>query len=228
MSNIKYQISSVVIKICGVTTPEDALMCAEAGANLLGLNFYTKSPRYIELGKARRIVEALHSELGSGCPLLIGVFVNTEASEIARLIDAVGLDAAQLSGDEGPDVQAALSKRGIKAIRPRDVREAVDMAAAFTNHAPEDNRLPALMIDAYHPALYGGTGQQTSTDIALAAKEAVPRLMLAGGLKPENVAEQVRLIQPWGVDVASGVEAGQPGIKDIERVRVFVEAVKQA
>jgi phosphoribosylanthranilate isomerase len=83
-----------------------------------------------------------------------------------------------------------------------------------------------LVVDAYHPALYGGSGQQTSVDIALVAKRAAPRLMLAGGLTPDNVAEQLRLIQPWGVDVASGVEGNQPGIKDPERVRAFITAVR--
>jgi phosphoribosylanthranilate isomerase len=218
--------SKVVIKICGITTPDDALMCAESGADIIGLNFYTKTPRYIDPDKARRIVEALEHEIGAGRPRLIGIFVNARADEIARVIDVVGLDAAQLSGDEGPDVQAALGRRGIKSIRPRDAAEAVDMAGVFTAHVPEDTRLPTLVVDAYHPALYGGTGQQTSLDIALAAKGIAPRLMLAGGLKPENVAEQIRLIRPWGVDVASGVEGNQPGIKDPERVRAFITAVR--
>jgi phosphoribosylanthranilate isomerase len=226
MSNIKSQMSNVVIKICGVTRPEDALMCAEAGADLLGLNFHSKSPRYVKPDMACLIVHALRQELGSSCPLLIGVFVNADAGKMARLIDTVGLDAAQLSGDETQDTLVALGDRVIKAIRPRDAAEAVKMATAFRRQQSESNRLPSLVVDAYHPALYGGTGQQTSVDIALAAKKRVSRLMLAGGLTPENVADQVRLIRPWGVDVASGVEK-QPGIKDREQVHAFIAAARQ-
>lgn len=218
--------SKVVIKICGLTMPDNALMCAETGVDIIGLNFYPKSPRYIEPDKARRVVEALERVIGAERPRLIGIFVNAGADEIARVIDAVGLDAAQLSGDEGPDVQAALGRRGIKAIRPRDAAEAVDLAVTFQAHPPEDARLPTLVVDAYHPALYGGTGQQTGVDIALAAKGIAPRLMLAGGLTPDNVAEQVRLIRPWGVDVAGGVEGDRPGIKDQERVRAFITAIR--
>jgi phosphoribosylanthranilate isomerase len=96
----------------------------------------------------------------------------------------------------------------------------------FLKYAPEDARLPSLLVDAYHKKLYGGTGEQTSIEIARAVQEAVPRLMLAGGLSPENVTERVRAIRPWGVDVASGVENGQPGIKDHERICAFVLATR--
>lgn len=225
MSNVKSEASNVVIKICGVTRLEDALMCAEAGADIIGLNFYPKSPRYVQRDKARRIVEALGQ--GTGRPLIIGLFVNADVFEMANLFDAIGLDAAQFSGDETPDLQAALGRRSFKAICPRDAAEAASMASAFRAHAPEDDRLPTLIVDAYHPALYGGTGRQTSVDIALAAKRQVPRMMLAGGLTPENVAEQVRLIRPWGVDVASGVEK-EPGIKDRKLVRAFIDAARSA
>lgn len=228
MSNINYQISNVAVKICGVTRPDNALMCAEAGADLIGLNLHPKSPRYVTPDMARLIAHALRHDLGALCPLLIGVFVNTEVDEIARQMDLIGLDAVQLSGDETRDALDALGDRGIKTIRPRDTAEAAALATLYQVHRPEDERLPGLVVDAYHPALYGGTGQQTSIDIALAARKAAPRLMLAGGLKPDNVAEQVRLIQPWGVDVASGVEGDRPGIKDAERVREFITAVRQA
>jgi phosphoribosylanthranilate isomerase len=220
------QMSKVVIKICGITTAENALMCAEAGADIIGLNFYPRSPRCVEPNRARSIIETLEGELGTRRPLVIGLFVNAEPGEIVRHIDMLGLDAVQLSGNEPPEAQAALNRRGIKAIRPRSVEEATDMAFAFKLFTPEDGRLPSLIIDAYHPELYGGTGQQASVDIALAARNAVPRLLLAGGLTPENVAEQIALIRPWGVDVASGVEAGQPGIKDRGRVEAFVRAVQ--
>ncbi len=216
----------IKIKICGVTTLDNALMCASAGADMLGLNCYPPSPRYIEPQAARWITDGLRAELGDLCPTLIGVFVNEDADAIARIMDAAGLDAAQLSGDESPDVVAALQGRAYKAIRPRNRDEALELAADFLRHAPDDARLPSLLLDAYHKELYGGTGEQASVEVALAVKEIAPRLMLAGGLKPENIAGRVRAIPCWGVDVASGVEGSQPGIKVQERVRVFVDAVR--
>lgn len=214
------------IKMCGVTTLDDALLCAGAGADILGLNFYPPSPRYLAPEKARAISDGLRRALGDACPLLVGVFANASAHEIASIIQAVGLDAAQLSGDESPDALARLGGRSFKAIRPRSQDEALELAGRFLlGHLPGDERLPSLLVDAYHRELYGGTGEQASVDVALAAKEIAPRLMLAGGLTPENVAGRVTAIQPWGVDVASGVERA-PGVKDAARVRAFVAAVR--
>jgi len=215
------------VKICGVTTLDDALRCAEAGADLLGLNFYPPSPRYLPPDRARLLAAGLRSLLGTACPLLVGVFVNADAATIRRILDEVGLDAAQLSGDEPPDTLAALDGRAYKALRPRDGVKAVENARTFAAYAPRGERLPALLVDAYHPQLYGGTGEQASEDVARAITAVVPRLMLAGGLTPENVAARVRAIRLWGVDVASGVERA-PGVKDIERVRAFIAAVKSA
>ncbi|MEW6578589.1 MAG: phosphoribosylanthranilate isomerase [Chloroflexota bacterium] len=215
------------VKICGVTSLDDALRCAEAGADLLGLNFYPSSPRYLPPERARQIVAGLRSLLGSTCPLLVGVFVNESAAAIARILDEVGLDAAQLSGDEPPETLAALDGRAFKALRPRDVHEACASAQAVLPHAPGDDRLPTLLVDAYHPLLYGGTGESASEEVARAVTEIAPRVMLAGGLTPENVAGRVRAIRPWGVDVASGVERA-PGVKDIGRVQAFIAAVKLA
>lgn len=216
------------IKICGIKTLENALMCAEAGADLLGLNFYLPSPRYITPEAARVITDGLRAALGEQCPVLVGVFVNATAGELARVIEVAGLDAAQLSGDEPLDVVQALNGRAIKSLRPRDAQHAAELAAQFAPHGSNDERLPALLVDAYHKELYGGTGEQANIDVALAVRAQTPRLMLAGGLKPENVAERVRAIRPWGVDTASGVEAGTPGVKDPVRVRALIEQVKQA
>lgn len=216
------------IKICGVTTLDNALACAEAGADLIGLNFYARSPRCVTSDTARDIAGGLRAALGDDCPLLVGVFVNASTEEIAGVIAAVGLDAAQLSGDEPPETLRALSGRGIKALRPRDPAEAETLALNYAPHAPRDGRLPSLLVDAYHPVLYGGTGASASADVAQAVMARVPRLMLAGGLAPENVGERVRALRPWGVDVASGVENGTPGVKDLARVRAFVAAVRAA
>lgn len=215
------------IKICGVTSLDDALRCAEAGADLLGLNFYSSSPRYLAPERARLIAAGLRVVLGTACPLLVGVFVNAAAAAIARILDDVGLDAAQLSGDEPPQTLAALDGRAFKALRPRDAAAAQDVARLFAAHAPRDERLPALLVDAYHPQLYGGTGETAGEDVARAALGVVPRVMLAGGLTPDNVAARVRAIRPWGVDVASGIERA-PGVKDMALVRAFIAAVNHA
>ncbi|MBN1680765.1 MAG: phosphoribosylanthranilate isomerase [Anaerolineae bacterium] len=220
------------IKLCGVTTVEDAAACvqagrcARAGVDMLGLNFYRPSPRYISPDTARQITDTLRGTLGNACPVFVGVFVNETADAIQQIIDAAGLDAAQLSGDEPVEVLAQLQGRAFKGIRPRSVQDALQQVAIYLSYAPEDERLPSLLVDAFHKHLYGGTGEQASLDIALAVKQRVPRLMLAGGLKPENVSERVRAIQPWGVDTASGVESGQPGVKDISRVSAFIAAVR--
>lgn len=215
------------VKVCGVTTVDDALMCAEAGADMLGLNFYPPSPRYLTLEVAQQIVHHLRLERKEKCPLLVGVFVNLDANEIVHVMQAVGLDAAQLSGDESEAVLAGLNGCGFKAIRPRRRAAAVELAAAYLTHAPQGERLPSILVDAYHKDLYGGTGEQASVEVARAIKAVAPRLMLAGGLTPDNTAERVRAIQPWGVDTASGVES-QPGIKDLARVRDFIAAVREA
>ncbi len=216
------------VKICGVTALENALLCAEAGADLFGLNFYPPSPRAITPEAARSLTDGLRAALGAACPVLVGVFVNARPAEIARIMAVAGLDAAQLSGDESAGTLAALEGRGIKAIRPRDRAEALALTRSFLPHAAPDERLPALLLDAYHPALYGGTGEEASVEVARAVRALVPRLMLAGGLNPANVADRVRAIRPWAVDVASGVEGGQPGIKDPDRVRAFIAAVRAA
>jgi L-amino acid N-acyltransferase YncA/phosphoribosylanthranilate isomerase len=215
------------VKICGVKTLEDALLCAEAGADMLGLNFYAPSPRSIDPATARAITDGLRADLGDQCPVLIGVFVNETADTLNDTIHAAGLDGAQLSGYETPDTLAALNGRGIKAIRPQNLDEALKLAGMFLRYAAEDERLPALLIDAYHEALYGGTGEEASLEVALAVKDIEPRIMLAGGLKPENVADRVRAIQPWGVDVASGVER-TPGVKDRDRVIAFIRAARNS
>jgi phosphoribosylanthranilate isomerase len=210
------------VKICGVTALDNALMCAQAGADLLGLNFYPPSPRSVAPDAARQITDGLRAALGDQCPALVGVVVNLSADEIARLIEIAGLDAAQLSGDEPPETLAALHGRAFKAIRPQSRAEAVELAGRFLRSAPEDERLPSLLVDAYHKKLYGGTGEQASVEVALAVKEIAPRLMLAGGLTPENIADRTRAILPWGVDVATGVESA-PGIKDRGQVYAFIE-----
>lgn len=216
------------VKICGIRSPENALMVACAGADLIGLNFYPKTPRYVDPEKARDISSALRDALGEHCPTLVGVFVNASADEVRETVAKVGLDFAQLSGDEPAELVRALGGIAFKAIRPADKAGALQSTAEIAELFPVDSLAPSLLLDAHHPKLYGGTGETAGADIALAVNAAVPRLMLAGGLDPQNVAERIRAIKPWAVDVASGVEAGTPGIKAEPKVRAFIQAVRLA
>lgn len=209
------------VKICGLTRLEDARAALEAGADFLGFNFYPPSPRYIVPERAAEIIAALPE---AAC--CVGVFVNAELATVQKIMEACHLDYAQLSGDESPDFVQTLSPRAFKALRPRSTEEAEAWAAAYAPLGPADSAAPALLIDAYRPGQYGGTGQQG--DWALAARLAPRyRLFLAGGLTPESVADAVRRAQPWGVDVASGVESA-PGIKDRDRMRRFIQEAKRA
>lgn len=212
------------VKICGITQLEDAHMAVEAGADMLGFNFYSQSKRYIEPEKARELCETLRQLFGTDCPLLGGVFVNEIVSNIQSIRNSVGLDFVQLSGDESDSVMAELHGLAFKAIRPSTVSQALEDVTYFEPYFPTDERLPSLLLDAYHPNEYGGTGLQAADETALAVKARVPRLMLAGGLTPENVASRIRALSPWGVDVASGVEGDQPGIKDHAKVKAFIKA----
>ncbi len=220
---------TIRVKICGLTSYEDALAAAQAGADLLGFNFFKKSPRFIKPEDAQPICDRLRTELGHDCPVLIGLFVNEVVGIISATTRKVGLNGAQLSGDESDNLLAELRGIGYKAIRPINQAQALDDTAYFAPYFPTNEHFPSLLLDAYHPQLYGGTGEQASTEVALAVKTQVPRLMLAGGLTPENVAERIKAIQPWGVDVASGVEnADQPGRKDAGKMRAFIKAAKNA
>lgn len=222
------------IKICGVTRFEDALTSAEPaddipGADIIGLNFYGDSIRSISREDARHLVYRLKATLADDCPLLIGVFVNHTEDFIRETIDMVGLDAAQLSGDELPRLSEALDGIAYKAIQPQSVSEAQRLVETYASYAPDDERIPQILVDAYHPKLFGGTGEEANLEVALAVKEMVPRMMLAGGLKPSNIQARIETIQPWGVDVASGVESSAyPGIKDAAMVRAFIANVRMA
>jgi len=216
------------VKICGIRSLENALMVAHTGANLIGLNFYPGTPRYVAPALAREIALRLREALGDSCPTLVGVFVNASADELREIVETVGLDFAQLSGDEPAETVEALRDIAFKAIRPADEAAALAEAEGLRSTFPLCEDAPSILLDAYSRELYGGTGETASEGIALAVKAAAPRLMLAGGLNPQNVAERVKRVRPWGVDVASGVEAGTPGLKDAGKVRAFIEAVRAA
>ena len=156
-------------------------------------------------------------------PKLVGVFVNASVTEIAAVVEQVGLDFVQLHGHETVDWFADLGGRAYKAMRPADGAAAQAQAEQFAPLGCAAG--PCLMIDAYDPQAYGGTGKQTDWHVAAALARQYPRLLLAGGLTPANVAAAIDLVQPWGVDVASGVEA-EPGRKDHDKVRQFVRNVR--
>ncbi len=218
-----------IVKICGITTYDDALAAAEAGADMLGFNFYKRSPRYISPDAALVICDSLREILGKMCPVLIGVFVNESVANISVVTNDVGLNAAQLSGDESDEMLAELRGIAFKGIRPMNKQMALEDVAYYSKMFPANERLPSLLLDAHHPNLYGGTGQQASNEVALAVREQIPRLMLAGGLNLDNVMDRLQAVQPWGVDVASGVEVeDQPGVKDHEKMAAFIRAAKGA
>lgn len=207
------------VKICGLTSLDEALAATEAGADLLGFNFYPPSPRYVETQACREIVAGLRR---CGCrAILVGVFVNAPPESVRRTLDDCQLDLAQLSGDEAEGDVRALDGRAFKAIRPRSLAAARDLAARYARR-----EAPALLVDAHHPDLFGGTGQTGDWPAAHALAADYP-LLLAGGLNPENVAQAIRTAGPWGVDVASGVESS-PGVKDIKKLRAFIQAARAA
>ena len=200
------------VKICGITSIEDALMCAEAGADFIGLNFYTKSIRYIEPNLAKEIAAELRKL--SSCPTRVGVFVNETVETMTKILDECDLDLAQLSGTEHEDVVQAMGERGFKVIR--------------NLQSPISNLLrlnpPDFLIDASVKGSYGGSGQ--TADWEEAATVAIKnRVLLAGGLTPQNVARAIQIVKPWGVDVASGVESS-PARKDEAKVKTFIEGAR--
>ena len=224
------------VKICGITNLEDAQVAVDAGADLLGFIFFPKSARYIAPQRAGAIVEAIQNSarstsaegssgeqaeaVRSGPVRFVGVFVNETLATIEAILQAAKLDFAQLHGDEPLATMQALGARAYKALRPVDLSDATAAAARWYNpHATG----PALFIDAYDPHAYGGTGKKADWNVAAALARQYPRFMLAGGLTAANVAAAVEKVQPWAVDVASGVEA-EPGRKDPTQVRAFIHA----
>jgi phosphoribosylanthranilate isomerase len=206
-----------LVKICGLRTVEQALAAADAGADMLGLNF-AQSRRQVSPEQATSITAAVRGAAAGQQPILVGLFVNEAPERMLAIARQCGLDAIQLSGDEPSDLAAELpGYRLLKAIR-LDGRpgEAGWLAAA---QAPAIH----LLLDAHVPGSYGGTG--VLADWEHAAKLASQRpIMLAGGLTPENVGSAIQQVRPWGVDVSSGVETS--GVKDSAKIRAFVAAAR--
>jgi phosphoribosylanthranilate isomerase len=203
------------VKICGITNLADAKAATDAGANALGFNFYEKSLRRVVTADAAQIRSKLPKEIEA-----VGVFVNAKPADINSLRAFVRFDAAQLHGDETPEIvsRVASSLRVIKAFR-------VDANFVLTTL----NRYAeafAFLLDGARAGQYGGTGQTTDWDLARCAATS-HRIILSGGLKVENVAEAIRIVHPYGVDVASGLET-KPGKKDHARLKEFIDEVRRA
>jgi phosphoribosylanthranilate isomerase len=201
------------VKICGITNWTDARRASEAGADFLGFNFYSESPRYISPARAAKIVRRLPEGVAA-----VGVFVNESEPAILAIAQSVGLDYVQLHGDESPEMVARLAKRVrvIKALRVRKPFRSTELVRF--------KRASAILLDGFDKKARGGTGK--TFDWSVAKRSARGRkIFLAGGLTPENAAEADRSAKPFALDVCSGVEA-RPGKKDAARLAAFMKAVR--
>ena len=212
---------SFKIKICGVTNSTDAKLVADAGADAIGLNFFPGSKRFVKPSNARELVKQLPSTVKR-----VGVFVNADYETLALIAEEMELDFVQLHGDETPDFLSKIKHTPvIKAFRCRAGLQPV------ADYLEQCERPPAaVLVDAYDPNEYGGTGKALHWPDVANAKDLlgdVP-LLLAGGLTPENVATAIHEAQPFGVDTASGVESEAPGHKDADLVKAFVSNARTA
>ncbi len=195
-----------VVKICGITNLADAEVAVEAGADALGFNFYRPSPRYIVPSEARRIILRMPENV-----MAVGVFVNEPPESVLEIAREAGVMAVQLHGEESPQYCATLSDHFvIKVLRAEE-----------TNRADTFVSVSALMLDAGNKQLRGGTGSLADWSLATSLRESVPKLFLAGGLSPENIADAIKIVRPYGVDACSCLEEA-PGKKNHEQVRAFI------
>jgi phosphoribosylanthranilate isomerase len=212
----------VRVKICGLTCVEDAVACAEAGADWIGLNFHPPSPRHVAPEAAAEILSVLPDRVTA-----VGVFVDRPPSEVAAIAARLRLGVVQLHGQEPVEDLSAL--RGLRVIRAfrLKIAESWRLVTEFLARADAlGHPLEGVLVDAYVPGQPGGTGMAIDYSV-LDARPPLPRWILAGGLTPENVGERVARARPWMVDVASGVESG-PGRKDPAAVAAFIRAARSA
>jgi phosphoribosylanthranilate isomerase len=200
------------VKVCGLTNLADALIAAEAGADALGFVFVPGSPRYIDPSEAEEIQRHLPPFLS-----LVGVFADAPLKEVRLVAKTCRLSLVQLHGEESPAYCLSLKQRVIKAFRVKDSTSLKGL---------DQYRVEAFLLDSHRPGLLGGTGRTFDWALAGEAKR-YGRLILSGGLTPENVGQSVRVVRPYAVDVGSGVEEG-PGKKDERKVRRFLEEVARA
>lgn len=201
----------VKVKICGITSLEDALTAVDAGADALGFVFYAASPRNVSPEQAGDIIRLLPPFIQT-----VGLFVNEDQTTVNTTADQCGLDVIQLHGEETSEYCTAIRRRVIKAFRVKGFT-ILDLLQQY--------KVAGFLLDAWHPAAHGGTGKTFNWEIAAEATKRGHRIILAGGLTPENIAESIRLVHPYGVDVSSGVESA-PGCKDTSKIRSFIELAK--
>ena len=205
-----YTFPSPIIKICGLTSREQALNCVELGVDWLGLNCWPGSSRYVTPEKTQEIVSALPKSVTT-----VGVFVNESPDLLESIMRETGMNWAQLHGDESLQHCKKLSVSWFKAFR---------VSPEFKVQQIQDYGQKTFLLDAYSKTHYGGSGQTINWKMAESVS-GLGQLILAGGLTPENVSEAVKKVNPWGVDVCSGVES-EPGIKDLSKVKEFVRNVR--
>lgn len=221
-------VGNMWVKVCGIRDVETAIRIADAGADAIGLNFYTKSVRFVSRPMARSIISSLPAGVGK-----VGVFVNAPVPEIAEIARETGLTAVQLHGDETADVVAEVRQLLPDLELIRAWRVGSEGLTPLVEHCVDCRQLGGVwdgcLVDARVEGSYGGTGATAPWELLASewSLHALPPLILAGGLTVENVAQAVRAVHPWGVDVASGVEAS-PGVKSLELVRQFIEQARSA
>jgi len=200
------------IKVCGITNMEDALAAVDYGADALGFVFYQGSPRCVS-------PETVHQIICSLPPLVttIGVFVNEDRQKISEIMQYAGIDILQLHGDETPDMCDAWH-RVIRALRVKDLTD-LKILESY-------NKASAFLLDTYSPEHFGGTGQMFNWDIAVEAKR-FGKIILSGGLNPDNIEKAVKRVMPYAVDVSSGIEE-RKGKKDLKKMRLFIERARAA
>ncbi len=204
----------VKIKICGITNKDDADAAIKYGADALGFIFYPKSPRAVSPETAKSIISFIPPMVTT-----VGVFVDEDKSMVEKTASYTGLNVIQFHGSEPPDTCTIDDKKVIKAIRVKELSD-LDILNNY-------GKVSAFLLDAYSPDALGGTGQVFNWEIAVEAKK-FGNIILAGGLNPDNVADAVRTVQPYAIDVASGVEGEVKGIKDHMKLRLFIENANKA
>lgn len=200
------------VKICGITNIDDAIAAAEYGADALGFIFVKASPRYIGSQGAADIIRELPPFIKT-----VGVFVNEAVETVGKIVAVSGIDLIQLHGDERPEVCMQLKRRAIKAVRVKSL-ESLESVINYKDV------ISALLLDTYSNEFHGGTGQVFNWDIAVEAKQYC-RVILSGGLTPDNIADAVRYVRPYAVDVSSGVELSK-GKKDHDRLKLFIDRAR--
>lgn len=200
------------VKMCGMTRVEDAVAAAQLGADAIGLVFYAPSARFVDIERARAISQAMPPFVSR-----VGLFVDPPPAEVRAIVEGVGLDVLQFYGEESPESYAAFGRPYIKAVRMREDADLRAYARRYANAA-------ALLLDSYVPEVAGGSGK--SFDWGRVPVDCGKAVILAGGLTADNVRDAISRVRPFAVDVSSGIEASK-GVKDVAKMRAFMQRVKQ-